>query len=88
MINGTNERITQVGKIAIIYSHADEIVEYKKYVDYMISQGYLTNKVEDLELEDLKGASGLRALRVEVDFSDLTPNMIDPSVIENVVGQN
>lgn len=88
MINGTNERITQVGKIAIIYSHADEIVEYKKYVDYMISQGYLTNEVEDLELEDLKGASGLRALRVEVDFSDLTPNMIDPSVIENVVGQN
>lgn len=88
MINGTKERITQAGKIAIIYSHADEIIEYKNYVDYMISQGYLTNNVEDLELEDLKGASGLRALRVEVDFSDLTPNNIDPAVIEEVVGRS
>jgi len=88
MIDGTKERVTQVGKIAIIYSHADEIQEYKKYVDYMISQGYLTSNIEDLELEDLKGASGLRALRVEVDFSDLTPGSIDTNVIQEVVGRN
>uniref|UniRef100_UPI003217D3C8 hypothetical protein n=1 Tax=uncultured Draconibacterium sp. TaxID=1573823 RepID=UPI003217D3C8 len=87
-IKGTNERITQVGKIAIIYSHADEIHEYKKYIDYMISQGYLTNKVEELELEDLKGASGLHAIRVEVDFSDLSAYEINTDIIEEVVTRN
>jgi len=70
LVNGTDERVTQVGKIAIIYSHADEIVEYRKYIDYLISKKYLTNSIEDLELEDLKGASGLRALRVEVNFNN------------------
>ncbi len=71
MINGTNERVTQVGKIAIIYSHAEEIEEYKKYIDYLISKKYIKETVEELELEDLKGASGLRALRVEVNFDSL-----------------
>ena len=68
VIKGTNERITQVGKIAIIYSYAEEIKEYRKYIEYMIAQKYLKESVEDYELEDLKGASGLRALRVEVDY--------------------
>ena len=88
LIQGTNERVTQVGKIAIIYSHADEIREYKKYIDYMIAQGFLKSSIEELELEDLKGASGLRALRVEVDFSDLTPNEIDKTEIEEVISSN
>jgi hypothetical protein len=88
LIKGTKERVTQVGKIAIIYSHSDEITEYKKYIDYMISQGFLTDVVEELELEDLKGASGLKALRVEVDFSDLTSNKIDVNEIEKVVEQH
>jgi len=72
LINGTNERVTQVGKIAIIYSHADEIIEYRKYIDYLISKNYLANSIEDLELEDLKGASGLRALRVKVNLNNTT----------------
>jgi len=40
----------------------------------MISKKYLKNTVEDLELEDLKGASGLRALRVEVNFGANSKN--------------
>lgn len=88
LINGTNERVTAVGKIAIIYSHADEIREYKKYIDYMVAQRFLKPTVEELELEDLKGASGLRALRVEVDFSDLTPNVIDTTEIDHVINTN
>ncbi|WP_297085648.1 GAF domain-containing protein [uncultured Draconibacterium sp.] len=87
-INGSNERITQVGKIAIIYSHADEIQEYKKYIDYLIAQGYLAPTIEELELEDLKGASGLRALRVEVNFDNLAPNEINPEEIARIVTNN
>ncbi len=82
VIKGTQDRLTQVGKIAIIYSHAEEIEEYKKYIEYMIAKGYLKEVIEDFELEDMKGASGLRALRVEVDFGAITS--IDDIVISEV----
>jgi hypothetical protein len=82
VIKGTNERITQVGKIAIIYSHAEEIEEYKQYIDYMITKGYLKDTIEDFELEDMKGASGLRALRVEVDFGPASSAIDEISISE------
>jgi hypothetical protein len=85
IIKGTRERITQVGKIAIIYSYAEEIQEYKKYIDFMIAQGFLKDVVEDYELEDMKGASGLRALRIEVDFTDLEVKPLDDSVINELM---
>lgn len=90
VIKGTNERVTQVGKIAIIYSHSEEIEEYKKYIDYMIAKGYLKDTIEDLELEDMKGASGLRALRVEVDFGPKasTIDEINISEIKKVIENN
>ncbi|WP_282039452.1 GAF domain-containing protein [Saccharicrinis aurantiacus] len=69
LIKGSNERITQVGKIAIIYSHSSEINEYQKFIDYLISQGFITDNIEYLDLEDLKGAAGLHALRIEVNFN-------------------
>ncbi|MCU4157343.1 GAF domain-containing protein [Carboxylicivirga sp. A043] len=84
-VRGTTERITQVGKIAIVYSHADEIAEYRHYLDFMQNQGYITNKVEDLELEDLKGASGLKALRIEVNYNGIDLNELDENVYEEVV---
>ncbi len=86
LIKGTNERITQVGKIAIIYSHADEIAEYKHYVEYLQAQGFITDKVEELELEDLKGASGLRALRIEVDYNGTALKEINEKMYESVLG--
>jgi len=82
VINGTTERVTQVGKIAIIYSQADEMEEYRKYIDYLVAERYLKNTVEDLELEDLKGASGLRALRVTVNFD--TSSAIDEINISEI----
>jgi len=89
LIKGSQERVTQVGKIAIIYSHSEEIVEYKKYIDYLISKGYLKDSVEDVELEDLKGASGLRALRVEVNFDSSSPiDEINISEIKKVIESN
>lgn len=88
VINGTKERITQTGKIAIIYSHGDEIEEYKKYIDFMIAQKLITPNIEDVELEDLQGASGLRALRIEVDFNNDSDNYIDEKIIRETVTQN
>ncbi|HWT80916.1 MAG TPA: GAF domain-containing protein, partial [Candidatus Methylomirabilis sp.] len=62
VVRGTSERATQPGKIAIIYSQPAEASEYRDYVDYLQSVGYLTGELEDLELETLQGVHGLRAL--------------------------
>lgn len=83
-IKGTTERLTQPGKIAIVYAQPKEAVEYEKYIRYMQAKGYLTDKVEYLELEELQGAQGLRALRVEIDLKSKVEDFGN-EVIENVV---
>jgi hypothetical protein len=87
VVKGSKERVTQVGKIAIIYSLAEEIDEYRSYINFLIAQGYLKDSFEYLELEDLQGASGLMALRVEVDFNmGSLLEEINLSEIEKIVG--
>jgi GAF domain-containing protein len=66
-IKATSERLTQPGKIALVYSNRQEAQEYLEYLDYLQSIGYLADDVEDVELQDLQGAQGLSALRVTVD---------------------
>lgn len=62
----THERLTQPGKVAIVYSQPQEAEEYLDYLDYLQSLGYVVDAVERLELGPLEGVSGLRALRVKV----------------------
>jgi hypothetical protein len=73
VIRGTTERVTQPGKIAIVYSQRAEAVEYREYLDYLRSIGYLSGEPEELELEELQGVHGLRALRVTVDLGAAGP---------------
>lgn len=68
-IKGTKERITQPGKIAIIYSQEQDAKEYRTYLNYLAAKGHVKKRFEDVELEDLQGVTGLRALRVEVAFT-------------------
>jgi hypothetical protein len=70
LVRGTAERLTQPGRIAIVYSQPAEAAEYREYVEYLQSLGYLTRDLEDLALEELPGAHGLRALRVGVDVGN------------------
>src|SRR5439155_768935 len=63
-----DERVTQPGKIAIVYSHPGEAHEYRAYLEYLHALGYVTGEVEDVELEELQGVHGLRALRVSIDL--------------------
>lgn len=65
-IKDTGERLTQPGKIAIVYNQAKVEDEYRRFFHYLAAKGLITGKVEELELEELPGANGLRALRVEV----------------------
>jgi hypothetical protein len=70
VVQGTTERVTQPGKIAIVYSQPGEALEYRGYIEYLRSLGYLTGDVEKLELGELQGVQGLRALRVTVDLAN------------------
>jgi len=65
-IKGTNERLTQPGMLAIIFSQEKEIAEYQRYLEYLISAGYFEDQIEYHTLEDLQGVYGLRAIRVKV----------------------
>ena len=66
VIRGTGERLTQPGMIAVAYSQEREAAEYRRYLDYLGSAGFVDGELEELELEDMQGVFGLRALRVPV----------------------
>ena len=66
LIRGTSERVTQPGQLAIVYSTANEGAEYRRYIEFLQHKGYFTPELEELELEDLQGIYGLKALRVTI----------------------
>jgi hypothetical protein len=68
-IKDTEDRITQKGKIVIIYSHDGDEKEYLNYVNYLQTRNYLGYEVELLELEDVQGVIGLRAIRVNILYN-------------------
>jgi hypothetical protein len=74
VIRETGERLTQPGKIAIVYSHAREATDYREFIEYLGSRGFLEGDTEDLELEDLQGIKGLRALRISVKMDAAAGN--------------
>jgi len=70
-IKGTEERVTGSGKIAIVYSSKQDANDYLKHIKYLEARGYLVkNSTEDVELQDLQGVTGLRALRVSINFEE------------------
>jgi hypothetical protein len=72
-IKGTTERITQKEKITIVYSHNYEETEYLKYIKFLQFKGMVEPPIEQFEVEELQGVSGLKALRIKVS------NTVDPN---------
>lgn len=72
-LKDSNERLTQPGKLAIVYSQAKEAAEYMGYIEYLQNQQILTTEVEQLELEELQGVTGLKALRVGINMNRVLP---------------
>ena len=68
-IKNSGDRLTQPGKIAIVYSQTREGSEYEKYLEYLLAKEYLIDNIERLDLEDLQGLYSLKALRVSVNLS-------------------
>jgi hypothetical protein len=69
-IKDTNERLTQPGKLAIVYSQPKEAAEYKEYIEFLQNQKLLKPGIEEFELEELQGVVGLKALRVDINFEE------------------
>ncbi|WDF46251.1 GAF domain-containing protein [Chryseobacterium sp. KACC 21268] len=67
-IKNSTERITQPGKISIIFSQEKERQDYLKLIKILQNQNILESTVEELEVEDLQGINGLKALRVGVNY--------------------
>ncbi len=77
-IKGTRERITEKEKITIVYSQNNEETEYLKYIKYLQHKKILEPAIEQFEVEDLQGVSGLRAIRVKVINN--TENLISKKI--------
>ena len=86
LVQGTTERVTQPGHVAIVYSQPGEAQEYRSYIEYLQTLGYLTGTVEPLELEELQGVQGLRALRVQVALDN--PKLQDRINLAELTGRS
>ncbi|RYY55723.1 MAG: GAF domain-containing protein [Chitinophagaceae bacterium] len=67
-LRNSSERLTQPGKIALVYFNQKEADEYVSYIHYLQGQGVLADDLETLDLEELQGVAGLKALRVGVNL--------------------
>jgi len=67
-IKDTSERLTQPGKIAMVYSNQKELPEYEEYIRFLQKKNILKPYIEMLELEELQGVKGLKAIRVEINL--------------------
>ena len=68
MVKGGRERLTQPGQIAVVYSHPKEGREIRRHIEYLQGREHLLEDLEAIDLEDLPGVRGLKALRVSVNL--------------------
>jgi len=71
-LRDSEERLTQPGKIAIVYSQHKELLEYTEYIEFLQNEGLLGENIEHLDLEDTQGISGLKGIRVDVNLTTET----------------
>src|SRR5690606_35700176 len=50
-IRNSSERLTQPGKIAIVYNHTKTEDEFRRYFEYLAARNLVTGSIETLELE-------------------------------------
>lgn len=79
-VKDTEERLTQPGKIAIVYSQHKELEEYLEFIEFLQHEKLLGDQIEHLDLEDTQGISGLKAVRVNIILhGDSTPPKVELS---------
>lgn len=62
----TKTRITQPGKLTLVYSTQEEWTEYQQYLTYLIREGWVAPTIEMGTVEPLQGVDGLKFARVQI----------------------
>ncbi len=65
-VRDTGERLTQPDTLSIIYFNRSDLDDYLPSLQYLQETGVFLPNHEELELEDLQGVNGLRALRIGI----------------------
>ena len=65
-IKGAEERLTQPGKLVVVYSQKKDELEYLRYIKFLKAKGYFTGKIEIVELQGVQGVAGLKAIRADI----------------------
>ena len=73
------------GKIVIIYSQKSDEREYLRYAKYLQAKSYLGDELELLELEDVQGVIGLKAIRVNILYTSEHKEHEKPITYENLM---
>lgn len=68
LVKGSGERLTQPGRIAVVYSNPAEGKEIRQHIEFLTSLGKLHDDMEVLDLDDMPDVRGLKAMRVGVDL--------------------
>ncbi|MEN9809131.1 MAG: hypothetical protein RLZZ488_698 [Pseudomonadota bacterium] len=71
VIKGTQERLSQPGKLSVVFTQERERVEYMEYFTFLAAQECLMEDVEEYLIDEVQGAQGLRALRVSINLKAL-----------------
>jgi hypothetical protein len=72
VIKGGRQRLTQPGRVAIVYANPREGGEIRQHIEFLQAKGYLLGDAEQLDLDDLPGIRGLRAIRVGINLEAAT----------------
>ena len=65
-LKGTDERLTQEGKIAVVMQQELDERSYRQHFRYLLKKGFIVPPIEEVELETMQGVFGLRAIRLQV----------------------
>ena len=75
LVRETGERLTQPGRIALVYANPAEEKEIVQHIRFLTDLGWLETDPERLDLEDLPDVTGLKAFRVGVNLSAPARNL-------------
>ncbi|WP_313111351.1 hypothetical protein [Aequorivita sediminis] len=84
-IKNTNERLTQPHKLCVVYSSSAIEKEYLKYFEFLKAKNYITDSIEIVEIEELQGASGIKAIRAELNHNlEKAENLFTTNDLERI----
>jgi len=68
-IKNSEVRLAQPQKLCIVFSNRLIEREYLKYLEFLQSKKYIGSNIEVVDVEELQGASGMKAILAEINLN-------------------